>query len=164
MKEKRDDVYSSIVMLLFAVFLFAASYLIQPTTSDILGSRFFPRLISVIIGFLAVFQLIGALSVLKEYKNKKEAEETVEKKEKSFALLITVVSLFVYYILILQIGFTITSILYLFIQGAVLMSKEDLKKKSKLVVLVLVSVLVPIFINTVFWNIFSIALPAGKLF
>lgn len=164
MKEKRNDVYSGIVMILFAVFLFAASYLIQPTTSDILGSRFFPRLVAALIGLLAAIQIICAAPALKESAQKEEKEETKETGKKSYALAITVIALFVYYILILQIGFTITSMLYLLVQGAVLMSAEDLKKKPKLLVLVLVAVLVPIFINTVFWDIFSIALPAGKLF
>ena len=79
-------------------------------------------------------------------------------------MFLTTAALFVYYVLVLQIGFTITSILYLLFEGAVLMQKEDLKNKKKMTILVLVAVIVPIFINTIFWKVFSIALPAGALF
>lgn len=79
-------------------------------------------------------------------------------------LILTVAALFAYYILVLYIGFTITSILYLLAQSAILMSKDALGNRKTVAVMVLVSVIAPIFIHTVFWKVFSIALPAGKLF
>ena len=162
MKEKRNDIYSSIVLIIFAVFLFVGSWWIPPTTSDILGSRFFPRAIAVVIGCLSLFQLVGAVSVV---KNRKEKEEAAEKKEAfSIPLLLTVAALFVYYILVLQIGFTITSILYLLFQSAVLMSKDDFKNRKKVIILVLVSIITPIFINVLFGQVFLIVLPEGNLF
>ena len=163
MKEKRNDIWSGIAFAVFAGFLYVGSYWIPPTTSDILGSRFFPRLIAGVIGFLAVFQIVSAVS---SGKSRKEAEETEEPHTKGFskALFLTTAALFLYYVLVLQIGFTITSIVYLLCQSAILMSKEDFKNKKKVLILALVSVLVPIFINTIFWRVFSIALPAGKLF
>ncbi len=162
MKEKRNDIYSSIVLIIFAIFLFVGSWWIPPTTSDILGSRFFPRVIAVVIGGLSFFQLVGAVSVV---KNRKEKEEAAEKKEAfSISLLLTVVALFVYYILVLQIGFTITSILYLLFQSAVLMSKDDFKNRKKVIILVLVSIITPIFINVLFGQVFLIVLPEGNLF
>ena len=82
----------------------------------------------------------------------------------SISLLLTVVALFVYYILVLQIGFTITSILYLLFQSAVLMSKDDFKNRKKVIILVLVSIITPIFINVLFGQIFLIVLPEGNLF
>ena len=44
------------------------------------------------------------------------------------------------------------------------MPAEDIKNKKKLIVPVLVSVIVPIAVNAIFWNLFSIKLPAGNLF
>lgn len=165
MKDKRNDIYSGIALILFAVFMYATSYMIQPTTSDILGSRFFPQVVAILIAVLAVCMIIGALaSKNKAAGAEQPAEEKTEKKAVNMPLVLTVAGLFAYYILILQLGFTITSILYLLFQGAVLMSKEDMKNKKKLVVLVLVAVIVPIALNFIFWNVFQIALPAGNLF
>lgn len=168
MKDKRNDIYSGIALILFAVFMYATSYMIQPTTSDVLGSRFFPQVVAILIAVLAVCMIVGAVASQKKAAGAEQpAEKTEEKTEKkglNMPLVLTVVGLFAYYILILQLGFTITSILYLLFQGAVLMSKEDLKDKKKLIILVLVAVIAPIALNFIFWNVFQIALPAGNLF
>ena len=119
MKEKRNDICSSIVFFLFGVFIFAGSYWIPATTSDILGSRFFPRVVAVLIGILSIFQLLSAVGELKKLK------DVGVKEEKEAA---------------------------------------KLKDKKKMVILILVAVIVPIFLNTVFWNVFSIKLPEGALF
>ncbi len=162
MREKRNDICSAIVLIAFAIFMYAASYWIPPTTSDILGSRFFPRLVAGVIVLLSLIQLAGAVSALK--KTDGEKEEGKKKEGFSRPLILTVVALFAYYFLVLKAGFVITSIVYLMFQSAVLMSKDDFKDKKKVIVLAVVAVAVPIFINTVFWRIFSIALPACKLF
>lgn len=165
MKESRNNLISGITFLLFGVFVFATSYMIQVTTSDILGSRFFPRATAVLIMILALVQISGAVKGMNRAKKEENPAAEEEKKHgPNKPLVLTVVSLFVYYILILYIGFTITSILYLLAQSAILMSKEDFKDKKKVLIMVAVAVIVPIFINTIFWNVFSIGLPAGKLF
>ena len=163
MKEKRNDIYSSIVFFLFGVFIFVGSYWIPATTSDILGSRFFPRVVAVLIGILSIFQLLSAAGELKKLKDVGVKEEK-EAAKLNCPFLLTTVALFAYYLLVLGIGFTLTSILYLLFEGVVLMRKDELKDKKKIVILVLVAVIVPIFLNTVFWNVFSIKLPEGALF
>lgn len=165
MKEKRSDIFSAVAFFLFAVFVYVGSYWIPATTSDILGSRFFPKAVAVLIGILAVMQIIFSVSKIKKLPAE-ESEKTEKKEGKRInkPLFLTTAALFVYYVLVLQIGFTITSILYLLFEGSVLMQKEDLKNKKKMTILVLVAVIVPIFINTIFWKVFSIALPAGALF
>lgn len=160
MKEKRNDICSSIVFFLFGVFIFAGSYWIPATTSDILGSRFFPRVVAVLIGILSIFQLLSAVGELKDVGVKEEKEAA----KLNGPFLLTTVALFAYYLLVLGIGFTLTSILYLLFEGVVLMRKDELKDKKKMVILILVAVIVPIFLNTVFWNVFSIKLPEGALF
>lgn len=162
MKEIKNNLYSSIAFLLFGIFVFAASNLIQPTTSDILGSRFFPRVVAGLICFLAILQIITSAVKLKAESAKDEEKE--EKSGFSRPLILTILLLFVYYVLILYFGFTITSIFYLLAQSAILMSKDDFKDKKKVIIMLVVAIVVPIFINTIFWNVFSIALPSGKLF
>ena len=198
MKEARDNLYSGIGFLLFGIFVFAGSYWIPATTSDVLGSRFFPRAVSVLMAILAVVQMGGAwkmagrpegraageaaqkpeLTGHAEQPQKPELTGHAERSQQpepsmpenaagsrfNRPLILTVAALFAYYILVLYIGFTITSILYLLAQSAILMSKDALGNRKTVAVMVLVSVIAPIFIHTVFWKVFSIALPAGKLF
>ncbi len=210
MKEARDNLYSGIGFLLFGIFVFAGSYWIPATTSDVLGSRFFPRAVSVLMALLAVVQMGGTwkmagrpegraagkaaqkpeLTGHAEQPQKPELTGHTEQPQKpeltghaersqqpepsmpenaagsrfNRPLILTVAALFAYYILVLYIGFTITSILYLLVQSAILMSKDALGNRKTVAVMVLVSVIAPVFIHTVFWKVFSIALPAGKLF
>ena len=186
MKEARDNLYSGIGFLLFGIFVFAGSYWIPATTSDVLGSRFFPRAVSVLMALLAVVQMGGTWKMAGRPEGRaagKAAQkpeltghaEQPQKPEPSMPenaagsrfnrpLILTVAALFAYYILVLYIGFTITSILYLLVQSAILMSKDALGNRKTVAVMVLVSVIAPVFIHAVFWKVFSIALPAGKLF
>lgn len=163
MKEKRNDICSSIVFFLFGVFIFAGSFWIPATTSDILGSRFFPRAVAVLTGILSLFQLVSAMGEMKTLKDAGVKDEK-EPLKLNRPFLLTTIALFVYYVLVLGIGFTITSVLYLFFEGVVLMRRNELKNKKKMIILLLVAVIVPIFINTIFWNVFSIKLPEGALF
>ncbi|MDO4268489.1 MAG: tripartite tricarboxylate transporter TctB family protein [Eubacteriales bacterium] len=160
MKEIKSNLWSGAVFLAFGIFVFAGSWWIPATTSDILGSRFFPRAVAVLIIVLSGVQILGACSALK----KADRNEDKEKWTLNKPLFLTVAALFVYYILVLYIGFTVTSILYLLFQSGVLMSKEDFSDKRKMIIMIAVSVLTPIIINGIFWELFSIALPAGKIF
>ncbi len=159
--EHRKNFTSGIAFLLFGIFIYAGSYTIPATTSDILGSRFFPRAVAVLIGILSIAQMLLSAGAFKAaaHNNEEKVKEAINK-----PLLLTVAALLIYYILVLQIGFTITSIIYLFCQSLILMPTEDIKNKKKLIVPVLVSVIVPIAVNTIFWKLFSIKLPVGNLF
>ena len=61
MKEKRGDIISGIVIAIIAVIYYAYSFQIQQTTSDILGSRFFPQLAAILLFGLSVIQIVQAL-------------------------------------------------------------------------------------------------------
>lgn len=160
-EEHRKNFTSGIVFLLFGIFIFAGSYTIPATTSDILGSRFFPRAVAVLIGILSIAQIILSAGAFKAAAHNSEdnVKEAINK-----PLMLTVAALLIYYVLVLQIGFTITSIIYLFCQSLILMPAEDIKNKKKLIVPILVSVVVPIAVNAIFWKLFSIKLPVGNLF
>ncbi|MCI8295489.1 MAG: tripartite tricarboxylate transporter TctB family protein [Lachnospiraceae bacterium] len=171
MKNAKNDLYPAIGFFLFGIFIFVGSFQIPATTSDILGSRFFPRAVALLIGLLSLIQIAGAMQAAQVAKKAEKEEKKKEKEGKderkdglNKPLLLTIAALFGYYVLVLYIGFTITSILYLLAQSAILMSKEDFKSKKTMTVMVLASMIAPIFINTIFWKVFSIALPAGRLF
>ena len=166
MENKRKDIYSGVVMLLFAAFFYGTSFLIQATTSDILGSRFFPQMAAILIALLAVIQIVLAVRKPAEAPKAETKTEDAPEKHKgpNMPLILTTLALFAYYLLTLAIGFTLTSILYLLFEGLVLMNQKDRKDKKKLIILAVVSVVIPVFLNTVFWNVFAIALPAGVVF
>ena len=162
-KAKKKDIASAIVLILFAIAFYGFSFQIQATTSDVLGSRFFPRAGSVILVILALIQIVQALASkeeLSEEKEKKMAQEDALNKP----LVLTTIFLFAYYFLCTQIGFVITSILYLLGESFVLMPDEDRKKKGVVLLTILLAVAIPLFLNFVFYNIFHIRLPQGSLF
>lgn len=95
-------------------------FLLDPTgfrqpTSDILGSRFFPRVVAVLIGILSIFQLLSAVGELKKLKDVGVKEEK-EAAKLNCPFLLTTVALFAYYLLVLGLAHGITSILYFFLK------------------------------------------------
>ncbi len=162
MKEKRGDIFSGIVIGVLAVVYYVYSFQIQQTTSDVLGSRFFPQLAAILLLVLSAILIIQALR--KKPDSEEENKNSENAKKINLPLILTTVALFVYYVLILNIGFTITSILYLLFECWVLMPDNMKKNKKMLLLVVLVCVAVPVFLNTVFYSVFHIQLPVGALF
>jgi len=166
MKEKRGDIISGIVIAIIAVIYYAYSFQIQQTTSDILGSRFFPQLAAILLFGLSVIQIVQALRKKvpadgegADGKAPSEGGKTI-----NLPLVLTTAALFVYYFLVLKIGFTITSILYLLFECWVLMPEDARKNKKMLIIVAIICFAVPVFLNTVFYNVFHIQLPVGSLF
>ncbi|MDO4621148.1 MAG: tripartite tricarboxylate transporter TctB family protein [Lachnospiraceae bacterium] len=160
---KKNDIISGIVVAVFGIAFYAGSNLIQPTTSDVLGSRFFPRVAAVMLIVLGLLQAVIAMRSEKNAQKEGASGESTKSPIMNLPLAITIVALFAYYVLIRQIGFTITSILYLLVMGWTLMNDTDRKNKKMVAIVVIVSIIFPIFINTIFYQVFRIALPAGAL-
>ena len=164
MKEKHGDIISGIVIAVIAVVYYIYSFQIQQTTSDVLGSRFFPQLAAILLLFLSAVQIIQAIRKKPDPAEVTEHEQSRTDKKINLPLVLTTAALFVYYFLILNIGFTITSILYLLFECWVLMPDHIKKNKKMLVLVVIICIAVPVFLNTVFYNVFHIQLPVGALF
>lgn len=162
-KANKKDLQSAIVIILFAIAFYACSFQIQPTTSDILGSRFFPQAASVILALLGLVQVVRSLTS-KEVLTKEQEEKLAKNDRINKPLILTTVLLFAYYFLCVAVGFQLTSILYLLGSSWVLMPEKNRKDKKMLILIVLVAIAVPIFLNTVFYNVFRIKLPSGSLF
>ena len=162
-KAKKKDIASAICLILFAIAFYGFSFQIQATTSDVLGSRFFPRAGAVLLVILSLIQIVQALV------SKEELTEEAEKKMKqedalNSPLVLTTIFLFAYYFLCTQIGFVITSILYLLGESFVLMPDEDRKKKGTILICIVLAIAIPLFLNFIFYNVFHIKLPQGSLF
>ena len=113
--------------------------------------------------------MLSLIQIVKSLRSKealtKEQEEKIRKTDRiNKPLVLTTVFLFAYYFLCINIGFVITSILYLLGSSWVLMPEGDHKNKKMLILTAIVSVAVPVFLNTVFYQVFHIKLPAGRLF
>ena len=159
--EKKKNVYAGLILLLFAIFIYVVSFWIPESKSDILGSRFFPRCTAVIMGILSVILTMSSTN----FRKREETEDgPVQKTGMNRSLLLTCLSLILYYLIILQLGFVITSIVYLFCQCLILLPKEDYKNRKKIMLILAISVVVPVAINFIFWKVFMIALPAGNIF
>ena len=162
-KASKKDLQSAIAVILFAIAFYAFSFQIQPTTSYVLGSRFFPQAAAIILILLGLVQVVRSLT--SKEKLTAEEEARIEKNDRiNKPLVLTTVLLFAYYFLCITIGFQITSILYLLGASWVLMPEEDRKNKKMLLIVLIVSFVVPIFLNTVFYQLFRIQLPVGSLF
>lgn len=159
--DKKKNVYAGFLLLLFAIFIYAVSFWIPESKSDVLGSRFFPRCTAVLMGSLSIILILTNVNLKK--REETQPGETVRSGFNQ-PLLLTCLALILYYLVILQLGFVITSIAYLFCQCLILLPKEDYKNRKKLLFTLAISVLVPVAINFIFWNVFSIALPAGNVF
>lgn len=166
MNEKRGDIISGIVIAVIAVVYYILSFKIQFTTSDVLGSRFFPQAAAILLLILSVIMILQAIRKKPENSETGQAKEEVSQEESkiNLPLMLTTIALFVYYFLILKIGFTITSILYLLFECWVLMPDNVKKNKRMLILVAFFCFAVPIFLNTVFYNVFHIQLPVGTLF
>ena len=159
----KKDIHSAIAIILFAVVFYAFSFKIQATTSDVLGSRFFPQAAAVcliLLGVIQIFRNMRSKEVLADEQEAKSAKED----QINRPLVLTTVLLFAYYFLCMGVGFTFTSIVYLLCSSWVLMPDASKKNKKTLLVIVLVAILVPVFLDTVFMQVFHIMLPKGKLF
>ncbi|NNJ32839.1 tripartite tricarboxylate transporter TctB family protein [Lacrimispora defluvii] len=161
MSEKKKNVYAGITFLLFAIFIYAVSFWIPESKSDVLGSRFFPRCTAVFMGILSGILTLSSIGFKKSEETK---DGSAQHAGLNYSLLLTCLALILYYLIILQLGFVITSIVYLFCQCLILLPKEDYRNKKKMMITLAISVLVPVAINFIFWKIFMIALPAGNLF
>ena len=160
---KKKDIISASVIIAFAIAFYGFSFKIQATTSDVLGSRFFPQAAAVGLVLLSLIQIVRSLTS-KEELTKEQEEKLAKTGRINKPLALTTVLLFAYYFVCINIGFIITSILYLFGSSWVLMPEHERKNKKTLIIVAIVSVVFPIFLNTVFYRVFNIKLPAGRLF
>ena len=163
MSESRKDQISGFVFLAFSIFVYAASYSIKMTKADSLGPQFFPRVVSILMGVLALIQIFGSTREnLKEQKN-----GAVKAEKKGFALnlplLLSLALLVGYYLLLKTVGFVPLTIIYLFCQMYLLFPKGALKEKKLLIISACTSVIVPFAIYYLFYYGFQIFLPAGIL-
>lgn len=158
MYKKYKDVVIGGVLAVFSCIYLAMSFQIKLTNIDrIVGSRLFPQIIGIVILALSIWLIVDGL----QRARRADAEEQGQKK--SCIRTVIVLGSFAAYIFLMdKIGFTVSSILYLFSQMTV-MGPWPAKKKSMIVYLV-ISVLTSVLIYVMFDKIFMLMLPKAGWF
>lgn len=118
---------------------------------------------------ITILVLLGAAIILIEGRAKARAGKKIfEKPERFFKenydkvkLWCSLALLMVYFFLLDKIGFTICSMIFLFLFNTLFGGKENLKKKKYLLNSVLVSVIPTLVISILFGTVFDITLPQG---
>lgn len=154
------DLIGGVFFLAFSIFLYVTSYQIRLTKADPIGPQFFPRMVALLMGTLALISIVRSLLRLREQAG--TAGSAPKKPFAAVAFLGTCVLLVAYMLLIDKVGFIPLSIVYLYLQILLVSPPEELAKKNLLINGV-VAVLVPVTLYYLFYHAFGIFLPAGIL-
>lgn len=156
-KKYKDVVVGSVLAVLSVIYLLL-SFRIKLTNIDrVVGSRLFPQICGTIILVLSICLIVGGIQSMK----KAEPEKAGGKK--SYTRTILVLGSYACYIFLMdKIGFTISSVIYLFSQ-MVVMGKWPAGRKSMLLYLV-IAVAVSAAIYVLFNNVFMLILPKAGWF
>ena len=157
MSDSWKDRIGGVVFLAFSIFVYAASYSIRTTKADSLGPQFFPRMVAVIIGVLAVIQIFTSFA-------RKDSKESVSKGfSLNWPLILSIALLIAYCYFLKQIGFIILTTIYLFCQIYLLFPAGSFANRKLLVISIIASLVVPAGVYYLFYYGFQIFLPAGIL-
>lgn len=151
--KKLADTVINIMLVITGVIFFIASQKIQVGAAMGQGGDFMPKVCS------SVWLIISILLLVFNVKAEIPPRENPVRIK---VFIITLVMLVVYVAALKPIGFVICSIVYLFLQMLLFVPKEK-KTKKTLAVFAVISLVVPVAVNALFVNVFSLILPAGIL-
>lgn len=156
-KRYKDVVIGGILAVLSCIYL-AISFQIKLTNIDrIVGSRLFPQIIGTIILLFSIWLIVSGV------QNAKRVVAREQEPKKNHIRTIIVLGSFAAYIFLMdKIGFTVSSILYLFSQ-MIAMGSWPVKKKSLILYLV-ISVTTSIAVYVLFYKVFMLMLPKAGWF
>ena len=154
--KKLSELIVDIVLLITGVGLWLSAQTIQIGTTMGKGSDFMPKLCTAMWSVLAFILLLQTVTKMPSNKGDK-----LDMNLKGF--LLTILYLILYTALLPILGFTIASIAYMFAQMMLYVPAAK-KTKRNVILIVFISVVLPIAVNLIFVNAFSLLLPAGKLF
>lgn len=171
---KYRDLTVGIFFLLVAVVYFLDSLNIQAlglAGRVGVGPTFLPEVIAVITGLLSVVLIVSSLRTLKNAAAEEavaevdtQTEEAGEGQEgvRYMTVILTVILLLGYALLLEPVGFMPVTFLYLFLQFNIAAPKSSKTMKYQIAYLV-AGILVAVFVNYTFVNLFNVMLPQGFL-
>lgn len=132
------DVLSAIVLILVAAYVFFASGQLEARTQMDIGPDFMPRLLAVLMFGLALVQLLGALKRARppEPRRMPRTGDLVERYADIFSLL----AILGYVLLFQSLGFILASVLFLFVQFAIMAPRSERRYLRFALLAVVVSV------------------------
>lgn len=152
--KKISEIIINLVLFMFGILLFISAQSIEAGAAMGQGGDFMPKLCS------AIWVLISGLMLAISVFNKQKQNIGIKENIKGFFL--TLVLLFFYIFLMKPIGFVISSIFYMFAQMMLFVPKELINKR-RLILFAVISIVLPILVNLLFVNVFSLILPTGIL-
>lgn len=156
-RQKLTEYISAFAAILYGCFFLIGSLMMdtQGRAGDV-GSAFMPRLVGILIVSLGVIYLL--LLLFKKSHNSTQSEETQPTKYNVRGLLMTSILLIAYVVIMPVLGFTVSSIFYVFIQMMLLAVHPT---KRQILMYAVISLIVPILVYFIFTNCFSLLLPSG---
>lgn len=156
---RKDYIFYGIVIAFSGFFLMSTAQIRSANTATILGPKFWPSII------LILMLVIAIMGVMKTFINSKRAsgvhlENTSEVEEPEIRFfnipmsLVSIVSIILYSIGLYIFGFILSSILFLYLLTQVLGAKKQL-------MIILVSVIVTVLFVGLFSNLLGVPLPRG---
>lgn len=147
----------NLALFIVGVALFIAAQGIRTGAAMGQGGDFMPKLCSTVwLGLSGIMLVLGFCG------GKKTSVKACQTKTNIKGLLMTLALLFVYILLLNSVGFMIMSVIYLFLQILLFTPKEQRTKKTYIIIAVL-SLVIPITVDILFANVFSLIMPAGLL-
>ena len=132
---------------------------IRRTDFVAIGAEFMPELYGFFLLFLSIVQIILGIGAAKRYvPSEVSVNEEVEEKKDNRNVAFTFILIIVYVISMQYLGFTISSIIFLFFLSIIL---TPANKKKRYAVYVVFSIVLPIISNYLFSDIMNLALPIG---
>lgn len=160
------NIGSSIVVILFSIGLFIATFFQESATVTTLGPEFMPRVVAIalfILGCMNLLKAIRGFRFLKDHGNLIPARENKRTFKEFFydnldwasGILIMAYVIAIYYW-----GFLLPSVIYMFLQ---ILLYTTANKKRNWILYVLVSIVFPVVVYYLFRNYFHLMLPKGIL-
>lgn len=154
-KARLEELIICLVLVVVGVGLIVSAQGIQTGVTMGQGGDFLPKLCSKLWLLISVLLLLTTMKKTEEAFSIKEAVQM----RGFFGTLALLVA---YGIALKPVGFVICSIFYMFIQ-MIIFVPEDKKSKKMYLVFAAISIAMPILVNILFVDVFSLVLPAGIL-
>ncbi|MGE4353694.1 MAG: tripartite tricarboxylate transporter TctB family protein [Oscillospiraceae bacterium] len=161
-----------ILVMIFYIYLFGASWSLKAFANDILGSDFMPKVVTA-LGFLCTLYIFieqifitlrekkdaGAVGSPENGTKSTAAKKNIHDFIQQYISVITLILIGIYISLMRPLGFILSTILYLFVQILLIAPRE----KKKPVFIAILSIAFSFAIYTIFTKGFYVILPPGIL-
>lgn len=153
MFKKFRELIFGVIMTAFGVFYLVMTTQI-PRKGELVDATFIPYILSVFMICLGIAQLMQGMKIVKNFKDDGQEEQ----KNDHMAVILTLALIVGYVMIMVPVGFIISTIVYLFLQFW-LLSPAD--KKPNLLMYLVIAVVVSIVIYLLFRYGLTVMLPKG---